>query len=281
MTSPQPRIALVTGASSGIGRASAIALNDAGWIVVLTARRKDALEETIAMMGDKKHPKTLAVEADVAVVKDVERLFQVVKKEFGGCQPDSHHEAWPFGPALQLYGSRRIRPASLALTMQNAGMSSFKTPMEDLSLDHFEQVMRVNVTAPFLCSQLAVKIMKEQNPQGGRIINNGSISAYTPRPNAAPYTMSKHAISGLTKTLALDYRQYNIAACQIDVGNAQTSIGLKSDGMLQADGSMRPEPAFNAKYVGDAIVYMANLPLDVNILNQTIMATNMPFVGRG
>ncbi|GFZ51533.1 hypothetical protein JCM24511_09300 [Saitozyma sp. JCM 24511] len=253
MTAPQPRIALVTGASSGIGRASAIALNDAGWVVVLTARRKDALQETIAMMGDKKHPKTLAVEADVAVVKDVERLFKVVKEEFG----------------------------RLDLLFNNAGMSSFKTPMEDLSLDHFEQVMRVNVTAPFLCSQLAVKIMKEQNPQGGRIINNGSISAYTPRPNAAPYTMSKHAISGLTKTLALDYRQYNIAACQIDVGNAQTSIGLKSDGMLQADGSMRPEPAFNAKYVGDAIVYMANLPLDVNILNQTIMATNMPFVGRG
>ncbi|RSH93716.1 hypothetical protein EHS25_006363 [Saitozyma podzolica] len=248
------KVAVVTGASSGIGRAAAIALNSAGWTVVLSGRRADALAETVQAMPADSRSKTLVVSGDLSSPDDVRNLFASVKTTYG----------------------------RLDVLFNNAGVPSPKVPIEEMSLDSFNHVIGVNVTAVFQCCQEAIRIMKEQVPRGGRIINNGSVSAHVPRPLSAPYTMSKHAIWGLTKTIALDYRPFNIACSQLDIGNAQSSMSdAKPKGVLQADGSVRSEPVMDARYAGEAVVYMANLPLEVNILNQTIMATNMPFVGRG
>ncbi|ORX38988.1 short-chain dehydrogenase/reductase SDR [Kockovaella imperatae] len=250
---PRSRIALVTGSSSGIGRSSAIALNAAGWTVILTGRRKDALEETVRLMGDDRSERTTIVVGDLAKPEFVEALFDIIRRDFG----------------------------RLDLLFNNAGMGAPKQSFDRIPLDTFQEVLDLNVTSAFFCAQEAFKLMREQEPQGGRIINNGSISAYAPRPLGAAYTISKHAISGLTKSIALEGREHNIACSQIDIGNAYTSLSSSGSGQLQADGTTRVEAGFDVKHVGDALVYMAELPLEVNILSQTIMATTMPFVGRG
>ncbi|WWC93842.1 hypothetical protein V866_000678 [Kwoniella sp. B9012] len=255
------RIALVTGASSGIGREAAIALHQAGWTVIITARRQNDLEETLDLMkaaslkdSSAARPDSLIVVADLTVSDDVDRLYREINERYG----------------------------RLDLLFNNAGVPSPKVHMEDLPLDKFNSIMAVNVTAIFHCAQKAISMMKKQQPMGGRIINNGSVSAYTPRPLSAPYTMSKHSVLGLTKSIALDCRQFNIACSQLDIGNAQSSMSAqKSAGVLQADGSTAAEPVMDASWAGEAVVYMAGLPLNVNVLNQTLMATNMPFVGRG
>ncbi|KAK4047888.1 hypothetical protein OIO90_006049 [Microbotryomycetes sp. JL221] len=252
----EPGIAVVTGASSGIGRACAISLAVAGWTVVTSGRRQDQLEETFNLAKRQKQDikPMRAVAGDLTNSIDVDALFQVVEKEFG----------------------------RLDLLFNNAGKSLPGVPMDELSVQDFESIVSINVTAPFLCSRHAFRIMRDQQPQGGRIINNGSISAYTPRPFSAPYTLTKHAIAGLTKSLALDGRAYRIACSEIDIGNAESSMASKDDpGKMQSWGQIVKEPVMAVDYVADALVYMASLPLEVNILNQTIMATNMPFVGRG
>jgi len=254
LSKTKPGIALITGASSGIGRAAAIALNQAGWTTVVCARRKDALEETVSMMEEEGQKRTKVVVADLGVEEDVVGVFEVIKKEFG----------------------------RLDLVFNNAGMSSRKVPIEEITSKEFKQLMDVNVTACFICCQEAVKIMKAQEPMGGRIINNGSISAYVPRPFSAPYTMSKHAILGLTKSVSLDGRKWNIVCSQLDIGNAESAIGAsKTGGILQANGELIAEPTMDCGYAGEAIAYMASLPLSVNNLYHTLMANAMPYVGRG
>jgi NAD(P)-dependent dehydrogenase (short-subunit alcohol dehydrogenase family) len=251
--STDSKIALVTGAGSGIGRACATALAGAGWHVVLTGRRADALQETIAKAGEL-GSRMLAVPADVGVPGDVKALFAKTKDAFG----------------------------RLDLLFNNAGMGAPAVPMEDLSYEQWKAVVDVNLTGPFLCSQEAIRIMKAQDPQGGRIINNGSISAYTPRPLSAPYSSTKHAISGLTKSIALDGRPFRIACGQIDIGNAATDMTQRmTAGVLQANGETKVEPRMDVKHVADAVVHMASLPLEANVLFMNVMATNMPFVGRG
>jgi NAD(P)-dependent dehydrogenase (short-subunit alcohol dehydrogenase family) len=246
------RIAIVTGAGSGVGRAAARALARAGWAVVLAGRRKDALEET-AGMGPA-GARLLAVPTDVSDPASVAALFAATKREFG----------------------------RLDLLFNNAGTNVPGTPFEDLTPEQWTAVVAVNLTGSFLCAQAAFRMMKEQTPQGGRIINNGSISAHTPRPDSAPYTATKHAITGLTKTIALDGRRYDIACGQIDIGNAATPMTQRMQrGVKQADGRTAVEPTMDVDHVGDAIVHMAGLPLETNILTMTIMATKMPFVGRG
>ncbi|MBS0434608.1 MAG: SDR family oxidoreductase [Proteobacteria bacterium] len=248
------RVALVTGAGSGIGRACALALHAAGYHVVLAGRRLDALEQTIAQAGTGSAAKLLAVPTDVGDPASVKALFAKTEETFG----------------------------RLDLLFNNAGMGAPAVPMEELSVEQWKAVVDVNLTGPFLCTQAAIRLMKSQNPQGGRIINNGSISAYAPRPFSAPYTATKHAISGLTRSTALDCRRYNIACGQIDIGNAATEMTERmAAGVIQADGSTRVEPRMNVKHVADAVVHMASLPLDANVLFMTVMATNMPFVGRG
>ena len=248
------RVALVTGAGSGIGRACALALHAAGYHVVLAGRRLDALEQTIAQAGAGSTAKLLAVPTDVGDPASVKALFAKTEEVFG----------------------------RLDLLFNNAGMGAPAVPMEDLSYEQWKAVVDVNLTGPFLCTQAAIRLMKSQSPQGGRIINNGSISAYAPRPFSAPYTATKHAISGLTRSTALDCRRYNIACGQIDIGNAATEMTERmAAGVIQADGSTRVEPRMNVKHVADAVVHMASLPLDANVLFMTVMATNMPFVGRG
>ena len=254
MAAPHNRIAIVTGAGSGIGRACALALHAAGYHVVLAGRRLDALEQTIAQAGAGSTAKLLAVPTDVGDPASVKALFAKTEEVFG----------------------------RLDLLFNNAGMGAPAVPMEDLSYEQWKAVVDVNLTGPFLCTQAAIRLMKSQNPQGGRIINNGSISAYAPRPFSAPYTATKHAISGLTRSTALDCRRYNIACGQIDIGNAATEMTERmAAGVIQADGSTRVEPRMNVKHVADAVVHMASLPLDANVLFMTVMATQMPFVGRG
>jgi NAD(P)-dependent dehydrogenase (short-subunit alcohol dehydrogenase family) len=246
------RIAIVTGAGSGVGRAAALALARAGWAVVLAGRRKDALDETAAMAPA--GARILAVPTDVSDPASVGALFAATKREFG----------------------------RLDLLFNNAGTNVPGTPFEDLTPEQWNAVVAVNLTGSFLCAQAAFRMMKEQSPQGGRIINNGSISAHAPRPDSAPYTATKHAITGLTKTIALDGRKYDIACGQIDIGNAATPMTQRMQrGVKQADGRVAVEPTMNVDHVGDAIVHMAGLPLETNILTMTIMATKMPFVGRG
>jgi len=244
------KVALVTGGGSGIGRAVAIALADNGYRVALAGRRLAQLEETAAASKGEMLPMSVDVTDAAAVQAMVARTV-------------SH-----FG--------------RLDVLFNNAGATAPPTPIEDLSLDMWRKVVDTNLTGSFLCAQAAFRAMKAQQPQGGRIINNGSIASETPRPNLAAYTASKHAVTGLTKSLSLEGRRYNIACGQIDIGNVLTNLGIPmSSGTLQADFSLKPEPTFDVKHVADAVLYMAGLPLEANVLRMTVMATTMPFVGRG
>ena len=247
------KVALVTGAGSGVGRAAALGLQAAGYAVVLAGRRADELNKTAAM-AQPEGPAMLPVPTDVTKPEAVKALFGNIAKTYG----------------------------RIDVLFNNAGMGAPAIPMEDLTFEQWSQVVAVNLTAAFLCSQEAIRMMKAQTPRGGRIINNGSISAYTPRPHSAPYTSTKHAISGLTKSISLDGRAFDIACGQIDIGNAATEMTARMvNGVIQADGSMKPEPRIDSKHVADAVVYMANLPLDANVATMTVMATKMPFAGRG
>ena len=247
------KIALVTGAGSGVGRAVAVALNGAGYGVVLAGRRAEELEKTAAMAAPGS-PKMLAVPTDVGKPESVKALFAKTKEVFG----------------------------RLDLLFNNAGMGAPAVPMEDLSYEVWSKVVAVNLTGSFLCAQEAIRMMKEQNPQGGRIINNGSISAHTPRPNSAPYTSTKHAITGLTKSISLDGRPFGIMCGQVDIGNAATEMTARmSGGVLQANGQLAPEPTMDVMNVSDAVLYMASRTPEANVLFLTVMVNTMPFVGRG
>ncbi|HEY0329923.1 MAG TPA: SDR family oxidoreductase [Rhodopseudomonas sp.] len=246
------RIALVTGAGSGVGRATALALLKAGFCVVLAGRRADKLNET-AKAGEA-FGKSLVVPADMTDPDSIAQLFATTMEAFG----------------------------RLDLLFNNAGVGTPPLPLEDVSLAQWQAVVDTNLTAPFLCTQHAFRIMKEQSPRGGRIINNGSISAHAPRPFSAAYTATKHAITGLTKATALDGRAYDIACGQIDIGNAATEMTERmTGGILQPNGSTMAEPRMNVDNVAEAVVYMATRSLDANVLFMTVMATKMPFVGRG
>jgi NAD(P)-dependent dehydrogenase (short-subunit alcohol dehydrogenase family) len=247
------KIALVTGAGSGIGRAVSLALQSAGYSVVLAGRRADALETTTASASST-GGKLLCVPTDVTDPNSVKALFAKTRDSFG----------------------------RLDVLFNNAGTNAPAIPLEDLSFEQWSQVVGVNLTGAFLCAQEAIKLMKSQNPGGGRIINNGSISAHAPRPHSAPYTATKHAITGLTKSISLDGRRHNIACGQIDIGNAATEMTERmTAGVPQANGTMAVEPRIDVRHVADAVLYMANLPLDANVQFLTVMATQMPFVGRG
>ena len=249
--STSPRIAVVTGAGSGIGRAVAIALLAEGYHVALAGRRAEALAETEALAGAR--DRALAVPTDVTQPAAVDALFARVRETWG----------------------------RLDLLFNNAGASA-GAPIEDLSYERWKAIVDVNLTGMFLCAQGAFRLMKTQRPQGGRIINNGSISAMSPRPDSAAYVATKHGVSGLTKSVALDGRAYDIACGQIDIGNAVTPLTERmAAGAKQADGRMVPEPRMDVAHVARAVVFMASLPLDTNVLTMTIMATKMPFVGRG
>ncbi len=246
------KVAVVTGASSGIGKASALALLKAGYGVALAGRRKDALEATAR--ESEAGERALVAVADVGKPADVKALFAKVKEKFG----------------------------RLDVLFNNAGGGAPGIPMEDLTYEQWKAVVDVNLTGSFLCAQEAIKIMKSQTPKGGRIINNGSISAHTPRPYSAPYTATKHAITGLTKSIALDGRKHDIACSQIDIGNAATPMTERmTKGMPQANGETAIEPRMAVEHVASAVLYMAGLPLDANVQFMTIMATKMPFIGRG
>jgi NAD(P)-dependent dehydrogenase (short-subunit alcohol dehydrogenase family) len=247
------KVALITGAGSGVGRATALAFLREGYSVVLTGRRREALEQTVALAGANSN-RALAIPADVTDPASVQSLFDAAKSTFG----------------------------KLDVLFNNAGTSAPAVLLEDLSAEQWRRVVDVNLTGPFLCTQAAFRLMKEQSPQGGRIINNGSISAHTPRPNSAPYTATKHAITGLTKSTALDGRKYDIACGQIDIGNAETEMTARmKQGVLQASGTTAVEPTMDVEHVAHAVLYMASLPLDANVLFLTVMATKMPLVGRG
>jgi NAD(P)-dependent dehydrogenase (short-subunit alcohol dehydrogenase family) len=245
------KVAMVTGAGSGIGRASAIALSEAGFALVLTGRTADKLEATKAMLKSE----ALVVAADVTDPKSVANLFAQTKARFG----------------------------RLDFLFNNAGTGApGSVLLEDLSIEQWQTVVNTNLSGPFYCTQEAFKMMKAQTPMGGRIVNNGSISAHTPRPNSAPYTSTKHAITGLTKAANLDGRKYNIAVGQIDIGNAASDMTARmSGGVLQADLSTKAEPTMDVNDVAKSIVFMAGLPLDSNVLTMTVMASKMPYVGRG
>ena len=246
------KVAIVTGAGSGVGRATSLALLNAGWSVVLAGRRQDALDGTIAEAGNEGEL-ALAVPTDVGDPDSVRGLFAKTKETFG----------------------------RLDLLFNNAGTGA-RALLEDLTDEQWLTVVNTNLNGPFYCTREAFKIMKDQDPRGGRIINNGSISAHTPRPNSSPYTSTKHAITGLTKATALDGRKYDIACGQIDIGNAMTPMaGHMAGGVLQPYGETVPEPLFDVEHVAKAVLHMASLPLDTNVLFMTIMATKMPFVGRG
>ena len=252
-TAVAPRIALVTGAGSGIGRAVALGLLGAGWTVVLAGRRHEALEETAKLSGAP-GDRVLAVATDVTDSAAVRALFAHTRDAFG----------------------------RLDLLFNNAGVSAPAVPLEDVSLEKWREVIDTNVTGVFLCLQEAFRLMKTQQPRGGRIINNGSISAHVPRPMAAPYNAAKHAVTGLTKSAALDGRPFGIACGQIDIGNTETTMaGKMKGGVLQANGTIAPEPTFDVKHVVDAVLYLAGLPADVNVPFMTVMATGMPYIGRG
>jgi NAD(P)-dependent dehydrogenase (short-subunit alcohol dehydrogenase family) len=247
------KVALVTGAGSGIGRATAHALLEEGYSVVLAGRRRDALEET-ATAARTDFSRVLAVPCDVTIPEAVEALFHTAVDTFG----------------------------RLDLLFNNAGTSAPAVLLESLAIEDWRRVVDVNLTGAFLCTQAAFRIMKNQEPRGGRIINNGSISAYSPRPNSAPYTAAKHAITGLTKSTALDGRKYDIACGQIDIGNAGTEMTSRmKEGVLQPTGQIVSEPTMDVVHVARAVIYMASLPLDANVLFLTVMATKMPLVGRG
>ena len=249
----QGKVALVTGGGSGIGRSAALALQGDGWNVVVSGRRKEELDKTVAM-AKPGGGMMLAIRADVGKHEDVKAMFAETKRTFG----------------------------RLDFLFNNAGFGAPAVPMEDLTLQQWQSVVDTILTGSFLCTQEAIKIMKSQTPKGGRIVNNGSISAHTPRPNSAPYTATKHAITGLTKCTALDGRKHDIACGQLDIGNADTAMGGRMKaGVPQASGEVRPEPVFDVEHCGSAIRYMASLPLDTNVLFMNIKATKMPFEGRG
>jgi NAD(P)-dependent dehydrogenase (short-subunit alcohol dehydrogenase family) len=249
------KVALVTGAGTGIGKAVALALMKEGYAVVLAGRRQDKLDET-ANEGKSTGAKSLVVPTDVSDAASIKALFAKTKATFG----------------------------RLDVLFNNAGIGAPAVPLEDLPLETWRKVVDTNLTGMFLCTQEAIKIMKDQTPRGGRIINNGSISAHTPRPRSAAYTATKHAVSGLTKSTSLDCRAYDITCSQIDIGNAATPLTermVQGQGVMQADGRMAIEPRMDADDVGKAVVYIANLPLHTNVLFMTVMANLMPFVGRG
>jgi NAD(P)-dependent dehydrogenase (short-subunit alcohol dehydrogenase family) len=247
------KIALVTGAGSGIGRAASLGLQAAGYSVVLAGRRVAELEKTAAMASPS-GGRMLPVATDISKPESVKALFARIRETFG----------------------------RLDVLFNNAGGNTPGIAFEELTFEQWSAVVSVNLTGTFLCSQEAIRLMKAQQPRGGRIINNGSLSAYTPRPNSAPYTTTKHAILGLTKCIALDCRKFDIACSQIDIGNAATEMTQRmTNGVMQANGTLAIEPRMDVRKVSDAVVFMANLPLDVNVQYMTIMATTMPFVGRG
>jgi NAD(P)-dependent dehydrogenase (short-subunit alcohol dehydrogenase family) len=253
MESGNGKVALVTGAGSGIGRAVSLALHGAGYAVVLAGRRASELDRTAALAGPSDVP-IFAVPTDVSKPEDVRALFAKTRETFG----------------------------RLDVLFNNAGIGAPGIPMEDLTYEQWSAVLSVNLTGAFLCSQEALRLMKAQDPRGGRIINNGSISAHVPRPNSAPYTATKHAITGLTRSISLDGRKHNIACGQIDIGNAATEMTARmAEGVPQANGSTMVEPRMDVQHVADAVLYMANLPLDANVQFMTVMATTMPFIGRG
>ncbi len=247
------KVAVVTGGGTGIGRAVALALADEGYAVVVAGRRKGPLEATAAA-GSKRGARMLCVPTDVADPLSVRALF---------------------GQTVEAFGR-------LDLLFNNAGSGAPPVPLEDLTYEQWSAVVGANLTGAFLCTQEAIKIMKSQEPRGGRIVNNGSISAHAPRPNSAPYTATKHAITGLTKSTSLDGRKYDIACGQIDIGNAATEMThAMVEGVMQANGEIEVEPRIDVQHVARAVLYMASLPLDANVQFMTVMATKMPFVGRG
>jgi len=248
--SKDSKIAIVTGAGTGVGKAISAALQKEGYRVVMAGRRQEVLQKAAEEIGGE----PLLVVTDVTDPASVKALFSTVKGRFG----------------------------RLDLLVNNAGIGAPAVPLEDLTLEQWRSVVDTNLTGTFLCTQEAFRIMKEQTPRGGRIINNGSVSAYAPRPFSAPYTATKHAVLGLTKSTSLDGRAYDIACGQIDIGNAATDMAAKiASGILQPNGTVMAEPTIDPVHVAEAVVYMASLPLNANVLNMTVMATKMPFVGRG
>ena len=247
------KVAIVTGAGSGIGRAVATTFLKDGYSVALAGRRQDALDETLTLAGEAAE-RGLGVSCDVGDPDSVAKLFAETRGRFG----------------------------RLDVVFNNAGANAPPVPLEELTLEQWQTVVDVNLTGMFLCTQAAFRVMKDQDPRGGRIINNGSISAYVPRPYSAPYTATKHAITGLTRSTSLDGRRYDIACGQIDIGNAATDMTARmAEGVPQADGSTAVEPTMDAQHVADAVLYMDSLPLDANVQFLTVMATKMPFIGRG
>ena len=250
--SSQPRVAIVTGAGTGVGKSAALALLREGYSVTLAGRRTQPLEDTVSDAGPD-GSRTLVVSTDVGDPEQVRDLFTATKESFG----------------------------RLDLLFNNAGASAPPVLLEDLTYEQWQTVVNVNITGAFLCTQEAFRMMKEQDPMGGRIINNGSISAQVPRPNSAPYTATKHAMTGLTRSSSLDGRKYNIACGQIDIGNAATEMtGVISTGILQPTGELLAEPTMDVENVAKAVIYMASLPLDANVQFMTVMATTMPYIGR-
>ena len=250
--STHTKVALITGAGTGIGKASALALVREGYAVVLAGRRTELLETTAKEAGSE--AKTLVVPTDVGDPDAIRALFATTKATFG----------------------------RLDVLFNNAGIGAPPVPLEELPYEQWKAVVDLNLTGAFICTQEAFKIMKDQDPRGGRIINNGSISAHVPRPNSAPYTSTKHAMTGLTRSTSLDGRKYDIACGQIDIGNAETDMtAVMKRGVPQPNGSVAAEPTFDVEHVAQAVVYMANLPLDANVQFMTVMATKMPFIGRG
>jgi len=247
------KVAIITGAGSGIGRSSVLHLLKDGYSVVLAGRRQEPLDETIKLSGVN-DSQALAVSADVSDPDSISKLFSKTEERFG----------------------------RLDVLFNNAGVGAPRMNMEDLSLEEWQRVVDTNLTGSFLCAQHAMRMMKSQSPMGGRIINNGSISAYVPRPESVAYTATKHAVTGLTKQISLDGRQYNIVCSQVDVGNAATQMTERmSNGVAQANGEVKIEPTFNVAHVGETVLYISNLPLEANIQFVTIMASKMPYIGRG
>ena len=244
------KVAIVTGAGTGVGKVTAIKLSDAGFSVILIGRRKEKLEETKTECNDQ----ALVLPMDVSNEVDVKKCFEMIKKNF----------------------------SRIDLLFNNAGTFLSSKTIDEINFNEWKEVVEVNLNGMFLFSKYAFSLMKDQSPKGGRIINNGSVSAYAPRPGSIAYTATKHAVTGITKSLALDGRPFSIVCSQLDIGNADTPMteGIKK-GIIQADGSIKTEPTFNTQHVADAVLHLVKLPLDTNILNMTIMASNMPFIGRG